>query len=189
MIGKTVSHYRIVEKLGGGGMGVVYKAEDTKLKRTVALKFLPPELTRDEEAKKRFIREAQAAAALDHPNICTIYEVGEADGQAYIAMELVSGEALSERLSGERMVVDEVLRMGNQMADALAHAHSNGVVHRDFKSGNVVITPEGRAKVLDFGLAKLFGDDRDGAITEYGLLRALDPDLAGDPYDRIVSPE
>jgi len=119
----------------------------------VALKVLPEETLRDEMARARLLREARMASKLNHPNICTIYEVGEADGQAYIAMELVSGEALSERLSVERMVVDEVLRLGHQMADALAHAHSNGVVHRDFKSANAIITPDGRAKVLDFGLA------------------------------------
>ncbi|MBD3854251.1 MAG: protein kinase, partial [Acidobacteria bacterium] len=147
--GTRVGEFEVLSPLGAGGMGEVYRVRDPRLEREVALKVLPEETLRDEKARARLLREARMASKLNHPNICTIYEVGEADGQAYIAMELVSGEALSERLSVERMVVDEVLRLGHQMADALAHAHSNGVVHRDFKSGNVVITPEGRAKVLD----------------------------------------
>ena len=144
--GTHVGEFEILSPLGAGGMGEVYRAHDPRLEREVALKVLPAETLTDERARARLLREARMASKLNHPNICTIYEVGEADGQAFIAMELVSGEALSERLSVERMVVDEVLRLGHQMADALAHAHSNGVVHRDFKSGNVVITPEGNPK-------------------------------------------
>jgi len=151
--GVRFGDYEIIERLGAGGMGEVWKAWDPSLEREVALKVLPAETTADETARTRLLREARMASKLNHPNVCTIYEVGEAEGQAYIAMELVEGEALSDRLAAGRLAEDEVLRLGRQMADALAHAHSNGVVHRDFKSANVVITPEGRAKVLDFGLA------------------------------------
>jgi len=145
--------YEIVARLGAGGMGEVWRAWDPSLEREVALKVLPSEMTADDTARARLLREARMASKLNHPNVCTIYEVGEAEGQAYIAMELVAGEPLSDRLATGRLAQDEVLRLGRQMADALEHAHSNGVVHRDFKSANVVITPEGRAKVLDFGLA------------------------------------
>jgi serine/threonine-protein kinase len=151
--GRRFGSYEIVERLGAGGMGEVWRAWDPSLEREVALKVLPVGAVADERARARLLREARMASKLNHPNICTIYEVGEAEDQAYIAMELVAGEALSDRLATGRLSEDEVLRLGHQMADALEHAHSNGVVHRDFKSANVVITPEGRAKVLDFGLA------------------------------------
>ncbi|HSN54658.1 MAG TPA: protein kinase [Candidatus Sulfomarinibacteraceae bacterium] len=151
--GRRFGCYEIVERLGAGGMGEVWRVWDPSLEREVALKVLPVGAVADERARARLLREARMASKLNHPNICTIYEVGEAEDQAYIAMELVAGEALSDRLAAGRLPEDEVLRLGRQMADALEHAHSNGVVHRDFKSANVVITPEGRAKVLDFGLA------------------------------------
>jgi TolB-like protein/Tfp pilus assembly protein PilF len=158
MIGKTVSHYKILEKLGEGGMGVVYRAEDTKLKRVVALKFLSPELTRDPEARERFVREAQAASALDHPNICTIHEIDETeDGQTFIAMASYEGESLRTKIERGPLSLDEALDIGSQVAQGLASAHERGIVHRDIKPGNILITRDGLVKIVDFGVAKLSG--------------------------------
>ncbi len=180
MIGQTISHYKILEKLGGGGMGIVYKAEDTKLKRTVALKFLPPELTRDEDAKKRFVHEAQAASALQHHNICTIHEIDEtADGRIFIAMDCYEGETLNDRIARRPLPVDDATDIAIQVAEGLAKAHEGGMVHRDMKPANIMVTSDGVVKIPDFGLAKLAGQTRVTKTgTTVGTLAYMSPEQA-----------
>ncbi len=165
MVGQQLGHYRILERIGAGGMGEVYRAHDEQLDRDVAIKLLPTSVLSDATARARLLREARSAASLNHPQICTIHEVGEADGQAYIAMELVEGQSLSARLAGGALPTEQVLRYGLQLAEALGHAHERGMVHRDLKSANIVITPEGRLKVLDFGLAKRLSENEMDEVT------------------------
>src|SRR5688500_2813807 len=175
MIGKTLRNYRITEKLGVGGQGAVYKATDTKLGRTVVIKVIPPELSAKEANLKRFEREARLASSLDHPNICTIFDLDEVEGHHFIAMQHIEGRNVRQLVNGHPLELKSAVLIGLQVADALAAAHARGIIHRDIKSGNVMVTPSGQVKVLDFGLAKLLEDDEEKAsvhrtdLTEVGV--------------------
>jgi len=187
MIGKIISHYKILENIGRGGMGVVYRAEDINLKRTVALKFLPSSSSYDEEAKRRFIHEAQSASALDHPNICTIYEIGESeDGQLFISMALYNGETLKEKIAKRKIDADEAIDITRQICSGLDKAHQSNIVHRDIKPANIFITTDGIVKILDFGIAKVKGHTRltlTGATA--GTLEYMSPEQArGEEIDQ-----
>jgi serine/threonine protein kinase/lipoprotein NlpI len=179
MIGKTISHYKILEKIGEGGMGVVYKAEDTKLRRTVALKFLPQELMRDSEAKERFVQEAQAAAQLDHPNICTVHEIDETGGKYFIVMAYLRGQRLKEKIKAGQLAITDALNIGVQVAEGLQRAHERGIVHRDIKPANIMLMEEGQAKIMDFGLAKLsWGVDLTKTAAIMGTVYYMSPEQA-----------
>ncbi|MCH7756284.1 serine/threonine protein kinase, partial [candidate division KSB1 bacterium] len=185
LVGKTISHYRITEQVGQGGMGVVYKARDVKLNRTVALKFLPADLTRDAEAVQRFMNEAHAASSLDHPNICTIHEIDETeDGKMFIVMTFYEGETLKDKIEGSPLSVEEAVDISIQIASGLAKAHSQKIVHRDIKPANIILTNDGTAKILDFGLAKMADIKLTKAGTTLGTLAYMSPEqLHGDEVD------
>ncbi len=179
MIGQTISHYEVTAKLGEGGKGVVYKAEDTKLKRAVALKFLAAHLLQDEEARKRFDREARAAAALDHPNICTVYEIDEAEGETFLAIAFVEGRTIKDKISDRPLKLEEAIDIAAQTAEGLKAAHQKGVVHRDIKPANLMLTAEGQVKIMDFGLAQLAEQSRlTKASTTLGTPAYMSPEQA-----------
>jgi len=185
MIDQTISHYKILEKLGEGGMGVVYKAEDTKLKRTVALKFLSPQAVGTDDDKTRFIHEAQAAAALNHPNICTVHEIDEHEGQSFIAMEFVEGKSLKAKIESGPLQLDEAVEFAVEITEGLQEAHSKGIIHRDIKSANIMLSATGRVKLMDFGLAKSSGRTQlTQAGTTIGTVAYMSPEQGrGEPVD------